>query len=143
LPHTAPSDALSDVGRRYINLRDKLRLSRGLSLTDIYNRLHNPLDSDSAISDFRNVHIELDLVVASSYGWYDINITHDFYETKQGMRFTLSEALRKNVLSRLLTLNYLKHSEEADLIQKDRMPAIKQKRNDGPKDNTDQITLDL
>jgi hypothetical protein len=36
----------------------------------------------------------------------DICLQHDFYETEQGVRFTISERNRCEVLGRLLKLNH-------------------------------------
>lgn len=38
--------------------------------------------------------------------------THGFHQTKQGIRFTISEAARREVLDRLLRLNHERYKEE-------------------------------
>jgi hypothetical protein len=42
-------------------------------------------------------------------------LAHGFHETKQGVRFTLSEAARREVLDRLLQLNHERYAEEVRL----------------------------
>lgn len=56
--------------------------------------------------------MEMDRSVASAYGWDDLDLGHDFHETAQGVRFTVSEAARREVLSRLLKLNHERWEEE-------------------------------
>ncbi len=43
---------------------------------------------------------------------------HGFHATKQGVRYTISEAARREVLARLLTLNHARYAE--DLRSQDR-----------------------
>ena len=54
----------------------------------------------------------MDQAVAAAYGWQDIDLGHGFHETKQGIRYTISEAARREVLDRLLALNHQRHAEE-------------------------------
>jgi len=54
----------------------------------------------------------LDYAVASAYGWADLDLGHDFHETKQGVRFTISGPARDSVLDRLLALNHQRYAEE-------------------------------
>ena len=37
---------------------------------------------------------------------------HGFHDTKQGVRFTISEPARREVLQRLLKLNHARYAEE-------------------------------
>ena len=48
-----------------------------------------------------NSTVEIDKSVATTYGWTDLNLGHGFHETKQGIRFTISEAARREVLGQL------------------------------------------
>ena len=43
------------------------------------------------------------------------------HETKQGLRYTISEAARREVLDRLLALNHQRHAEEE--AEKNRLAA--------------------
>jgi hypothetical protein len=54
----------------------------------------------------------MDKAVAAVYGWSDLDFGHGFHETKQGLRFTVSETARREVLGRLLKLNHERHTEE-------------------------------
>ena len=62
----------------------------------------------------------MDQAVAAAYGWSDLDLGHGFHETKQGVRYTISEAARRTVLDRLLALNHQRYDEEvkAGLHQK-------------------------
>jgi hypothetical protein len=54
----------------------------------------------------------MDRAVAAAYGWDDLDLEHGFHETAQGVRFTLSEPARREVLARLLKLNHERYEEE-------------------------------
>jgi hypothetical protein len=54
----------------------------------------------------------MDEAVARAYGWEDLRLEHGFHETKQGLRYTISETARREVLDRLLLLNHERHEEE-------------------------------
>jgi hypothetical protein len=54
----------------------------------------------------------MDRAVASAYGWTDLDLGHDYHETRQGVRFTIGELARREVLQRLLKLNHERHEEE-------------------------------
>jgi hypothetical protein len=42
----------------------------------------------------------------------DLLLGHDFHETGQGVRYTIREEARREVLYRLLALNHERHAEE-------------------------------
>jgi hypothetical protein len=81
-------------------------------LTSIYNRFRNPGEQASAIVYLRELHIEMDKAVAAAYGWQDLDLGHGFHETAQGVRFTISDEARREVLRRLLELNHKRYEEE-------------------------------
>ena len=54
----------------------------------------------------------MDRAVADAYGWSDLDLGHGFHQTKQGLRFTISEPARRGVLARLLRLNHERYAEE-------------------------------
>jgi len=83
-----------------------------IGLTELYNRF-NDLDNTSAdIQKLRELHVEMDQAVAAAYGWQDLDLGHGFHETKQGIRFTISESARREVLARLLRLNHERYAVE-------------------------------
>ena len=82
-------------------------------MTTIYNRFHNPDETSADIQKLRQLHVEMDNAVAAAYGWTYLDLGHGFHETKQGVRYTISEAARREVLARLLKLNHERYAEEA------------------------------
>lgn len=71
----------------------------------------------------------MDKAVAAAYGWDDLDLGHGFHPTKQGVRFTLSESARAEVLDRLLALNHERYAEEVaqGLHDKDKKKPAKAK----------------
>ncbi len=92
--------------------RHQIMLTRQEGLTKTYNRFHNPDESAADIQRLRDLHVEMDRAVAAAYGWSDLDLGHGFHETKQGLRFTISEPARREVLARLLRLNHERYAEE-------------------------------
>jgi hypothetical protein len=105
-------DSLGGFGECYLCQRVAIMTMRREGLTDIYNRFHNPDESSFDIQKLRDLHDEMDNAVAAAYGWSDLNLDHGFHETKQGIRFTISEPARREVLQRLLKLNHERYAEE-------------------------------
>lgn len=103
---------LVDVGRAYESHRKRLMRRGQEGLRDIYNRVHNGGESAAEVQDLRDLHVEMDKAVAVAYGWHNLDLGHGFHETKQGIRFTISESARRDVLSRLLKLNHERYAEE-------------------------------
>lgn len=100
------------AGSVFYEHRSLLMLSHGEGLTKIYNRFHDPDETADDIQKLRNLHVEMDKAVAAAYGWDTLDLGHGFHETKQGIRFTISEAARREVLQRLLALNHERYAEE-------------------------------
>ena len=44
--------------------------------------------------------------------WSDLDLGHGFHQTKQGIRYTISEVARREVLDRLLALNHERYAQE-------------------------------
>jgi len=141
-PFPESTNSLEQVGEMYYLARHQIMLGMKEGLTKTYNRVHNPAENSTRISDLRQLQIEMDQAVTAAYGWLDLDLGHGFHETKQGIRYTISETASREVLDRLLTLNHLRHAEEeaAKTILSVSVPA---KRGRKPKDNSGQITLDL
>ena len=86
--------------------------ARNEGLTATYNRFHRPAEQSADIAELRRLHVALDHAVAAAYGWSDLDLAHGFHETRQGLRYTISEAARRTVLDRLLALNHQRYAEE-------------------------------
>jgi hypothetical protein len=76
------------------------------------SRFHDTDETADDIATLRRLHTEMDAAVAAAYGWHDLDLGHDFHETKQGTRYTISEVARREVLDRLLALNHERYAEE-------------------------------
>ncbi len=76
------------------------------------NRFHDPKEASADIQKLRQLHVEMDQAVAAAYGWTDLDLGHGFHQTKQGLRYTISESARRTVLGRLLQLNHERYAEE-------------------------------
>lgn len=86
-----------------------------LSKIKISNELH------SLIIEYANkmkiIVREIDYLLTEYYGWWDIDLSHDFYvidwfPENDNIRFTISPEARKEILKRLLLLNHARYAEE-------------------------------
>jgi hypothetical protein len=103
---------LDKVGNVYHEHRRQIMLAHQEGLTATYNRFHNRKEKGSKISRLRELHVEMDYAVAAAYGWGDLDMGHGFHETPQGVRYTISEEARREVLARLLRLNHERYEED-------------------------------
>jgi hypothetical protein len=106
------TDTLCSISDAYQEHRSHLMLSCDEGLTKTYSRFNKPGEVSTAFQTLRDLHVEMDHAVAAAYGWSDLELGHGFHETKQGIRFTISEAARREVLARLLKLNHERYAEE-------------------------------
>lgn len=114
-PFPKDCNSVVDIGKDYHEFRRLTMMELGEGLTKIYNRLHDQSDTFSNISKLRELQITLDNSVAAAYGWNDLDLQHGFHETKYGIRFTISNNVRVEVISRLLDLNNRHFEEEVRL----------------------------
>lgn len=111
-PFPSQLEAVSKIGEEYYLHRQSLIAGYQIGLTKIYNRFHDATDKSSDINRLRDLHRQLDIAVATAYGWNDTVLDHAFHETKQGLRFTVSESARIEVLRRLSELNRQRYEDE-------------------------------
>ena len=115
--------ALEGVGNEYYELRASLMVRNDEGLTKTYNRFHDPYENDPDIAKLRELHAAMDRVVLDAYGWTDIPTDCEFlldYEIdekewgtrKKPYRYRWPDAVRDEVLARLLELNAQRSSEE-------------------------------
>ncbi len=75
----------------------------------------------------------------STHGWSDLagssgsQLGHVFPETRQGVRYTLSESARRTVLDRLLALNNQDYEEEVKAGLHDKKAKGKRLKDEGKK----------
>ena len=105
---------VGSLAKEYDAQRQRIMTSEQKGLTEMYNRFHNSEVAGNDIQELRDLHVEMDKAVTVAYGWDDLKLGHEFHQTKQGLRFTISESSRREVLSRLLKLNHERHAEEVD-----------------------------
>jgi hypothetical protein len=117
--------SLEIIGRSYYEGRSALMIDRNEGLTEIYNRFHDPSEESADIVQLRKLHAEMDLAVAAAYGWKDLELTYEFsleYEEdsedssgsgrKKPWRYRWPQAIRDEVMSRLLKLNEQKYKQQ-------------------------------
>lgn len=103
---------IDEHGEIFYLSREATMLSREEGLTKIYSRFHNSSESSDDIQKLRELYVEMDKAVSAAYGWGELDLDHGFHETKQGIRFTISESACRKVLQRLLKLNHERYAEE-------------------------------
>jgi hypothetical protein len=108
---------LEEIGERYHAHRQEVMTQSNKGLTKTYNRFHDPKEKSAEIETMRGLHREMDEAVMRAYGWGEVVLGHGFDETAQGMRYTISEAARAEVLGRLLALNHARHAQEVEAGQ--------------------------
>lgn len=111
-PFPQNTNSLNKIGQSYYDFRQSVMLLHQEGLTDTYRRFHNPNETSADIAKLRELHVEMDNAVAAAYGWADLDLGHGFHQTKQGMRYTICEEARREVLDRLLELNHQRYAEE-------------------------------
>jgi hypothetical protein len=124
-----PIDILGGVGSRYHEHRRNQMLERQEGLTKTYTRFHAATEVSQDVAMLRRLHVEMDHAVAHAYGWTDLDLGHSFQETKEGIRYTISEPARREVLDRLLALNHKLYAQQrAAAIDEPRLKRKKAKR---------------
>jgi hypothetical protein len=134
---------LEFIGNTYHEHRRQIMLARQEGLTATYNRFHNPKEKASDIARLRELHVEMDNAVAAAYGWSDLDLGHGFHETPQGIRYTISEEARREVLRRLLRLNHERYEEEVrqGLHEKKKAKASKRKKGNSVREESGQYEM--
>ncbi len=92
--------------------RTALMYERHLGITKLYNSFHSPACGEPEIERLRQLHTELDRSVLVSYGWEDLSAARSFHATDEGLRLALDEAVRIEILDRLLELNQKRYAAE-------------------------------
>ncbi|MBX3245867.1 MAG: hypothetical protein KF901_01655 [Myxococcales bacterium] len=110
-------EGLENIGRRYAELRDKIRKDDSVGLTDLYNRFHDPTSASAQMEALRALHREMDRAVLHAYGWKDIDLGFGFRDvgylpSNDRLRLTVSERARDELLKRLTALNLERHARE-------------------------------
>ena len=107
---------LEAAGETYYTYRAALMIENDEGMTKTYNRFHDPDERDPQIAELRRLHAAMDRAVLRVYGWDDIPTDCEFlldYEIdeetwgrkKKPWRYRWPDAVRNDVLARLLALN--------------------------------------
>ena len=115
--------ALEAAGETYYTFRAALMIENDEGMTKTYNRFHDPHERDPGIAELRRLHSAMDRAVLHVYGWDDIPTDCEFlldYEIdeqtwgrkKKPYRYRWPDAVRDDVLARLLALNAERAVEE-------------------------------
>ncbi|MER6754917.1 DNA methyltransferase [Micromonospora echinofusca] len=107
-PRPEPTARLDEVGRMLDVERREVMLRRGLGLTKLYNLVNDPgvADGDDAdVARLRRIHVGLDEAVMAAYDWSEVPLEHGFHTYRQMTRWTVSPAVRVEILDRLLAEN--------------------------------------
>ena len=141
LPSSPPTDTrirIEDLISELIECRRSIALAESIGLTDVYNRLNDQKCTTPGIERLRDLQRAVDNAVAVAYGWVDLSLNHGFHQTNQGVRFTLPESIRQEILHRLLQRNrdlILEGTEASKEVRQ------KPRSRRGPKAATQQTTL--
>ena len=109
--------ALRDIGKKFFDMRSEYMHNEKKGMTKTYNDFHSPGCSAQAINALRDVQMEINLYIASAYGFDDIVLEQGFHEVAylpegKNLRFTISESAREDILYRLARLNKKRHEME-------------------------------
>jgi hypothetical protein len=113
-PFPKKIDGLGIAGKKFYERRQNIMQNSQEGLTKMYNRFHNPKIISEDIVNLRQLQIIVDKTVSTAYTWDDLDLKHSFQQTKQGIRFTISEESRHEILQRLLKLNHERYEEEVN-----------------------------
>jgi hypothetical protein len=122
-PDWESNPALEAAGQTYHDFRADLMVRNNEGLTKTYNRFHDPDERSPDILRLRELHTAMDRAVLDAYGWADIPTDCDFLldyaideatwgDKKKPWRYRWPDAVRDEVLARLLALNQERHEEE-------------------------------
>ena len=123
-PHFETHPDLEVAGHACHKHRADLMIRTSLGLTKTYNRFHDPEEKHPEIVRLRELHQAMDEAALRAYGW-NLALEYGFFpdfepgEDEDGepakvrIRYRWPNALREDVLGRLLDLNAQRATEEA------------------------------
>ena len=134
-PQPELTGPMEQSGQALDAYRTEVMAQRQIGLTDLYNLVHSESIADKDIVSLRDIHTGIDEAVQDAYAldeerepairkheakvasaplpsWREIELGHGFYETRQGIRFTITPQARMDVLDKLLALNHYRYEQE-------------------------------
>jgi len=112
-PRPKGTSRLEHAGQRLEESRARVMRDKGLSITSLYNQLHDPTVQNLEIEGLREVHADIDLAVLQSFGWDDLSLDHRFSTYRQMERFSICAEARETLMDRLLEENHRRAALEA------------------------------
>jgi hypothetical protein len=119
---------IEGAGSAYYEFRAGVMKQHNEGLTKTYNRFHDPDETSPTILKLRELHATMDRAVLDAYGWTDITADCDFFleyedaedvevdgkarKRKKPWRYRWPDAVRDEVLARLLKLNAERAEQE-------------------------------
>ena len=100
------------LGEAFHDRRLAIAIERNIGATAVHNMIDSARDRSPEVVELRSLISRIDDAVLASYGWNDIELSHDFYATPQGVRFTFTETAGLELLQRLLELNHRRYNDE-------------------------------
>lgn len=116
LPRPENTDRMRELGERLDSSRREIMGHRQLGLTALYTLANSPdIVGDVDVDLIRSLHAEIDEAVVAAYGWTDLmlQLQHGFYTYRQMERWTVSPAVRVEILDRLLEENQRRKEAES------------------------------
>lgn len=125
---------LEAAGQEYYDYRAALMIDANEGLTKTYNRFHDPNEHSPEIKRLRELHLAMDRAVFSAYGWDDLLsvepepiLSYDDTEDddsedapsrrrRKPWRLRFSDAVRDDILARLLRLNALEAERQSGMV---------------------------
>ncbi|QWZ09229.1 SAM-dependent DNA methyltransferase [Nocardioides panacis] len=105
-PRPSATPRMAEAGEALDVERRRTMNARQLGLTDLYNLINSPIvTQDEDVVRLRKIHAEIDDAVVEAYGWSDLILEHGFHVYRKVERFTVTPALRLELLKRLLEEN--------------------------------------
>lgn len=109
---------LSKLGAEFFDARRDYMVANDKGMTKFYNDFHNPGCDDPTIVTCRELQRQINETVMWAYEFAGINLDIGFHEVgylpaDKNKRYTMSEAARQEVLSRLALLNKSRHEAES------------------------------
>jgi hypothetical protein len=137
---------LARIGEECSTYRAAVMVELDEGLTSIYNRFHDPAESDARIVRLRDLHGAMDRAVLDAYGWTNLQPTCEFlldFQDEAGdgespskahkpYRYRWRNEIRDEVLGRLLELNAERARQEAIAGKATHRPAAKGAREGRP-----------
>jgi hypothetical protein len=109
MPQPTVTDRMRAAGMTLDSLRREVMIQKKIGLTKLYRDVHDRTVHDRRVAELRSAHREIDEVTVEAYGWTDLNLDHDFHESRQGCRFGTGMATRIEIVDRLLEINHAQH----------------------------------